>query len=486
MKYLLSVFAIYICMPVFSQVKIHIKIDSSIKKSFSGKLYIFTQTDTTKGIPNDPDPSLPMFAWKVKNLEKSTTLSIDKTDSRLLPVGQTSLKPGYYKIAGIIDADFEERGRYNPGNIYARKEVILKVNEQGEGEATLVFQSIINPRKFTETSIVKEVIVKSELLSSFRKKDIFMKAAVRLPASYQTESDRQYPVVFVIPGWGGTHYDLMSNNPVQRYGMTIGKEKIYVYLNPETQSPFGLHAFVDSRVNGPWGKALVEEMVPYLEKEFQIVKDASQHFVMGQSTGGYGSLWLQLNYPDAFGGCWAVSPDPVDFSSFTGVNLYEPNANMYTDKEGKERGFFIIDGKPLFTTRSFISTEIFLGDGEQFQAFEAEFGMPDKNGRPQAVFNRTTGKIDVEVVKRWQDYDLGLFISKHAKSLANKLEGKVHVYAGAIDNFYLQDAVRAFGEKAKLANLPLVAELIPGADHWSIWSPAFTSRVQREMDALIK
>lgn len=486
MKYLTIVLTICLCMPAFSQVKIHVQIDSSIHKSFTGKLYIFTQNDTSKRVPNNPDPSQAMFAWEINNLENSTTISLDKASSRLLPAGSANLKPGYYKIAGIIDTDFDERGSYNTGNIYARKEALLYVNEEGVGHTTLVFETQIGERKFRETDVQKEIKLQSKLLSAFRKKAIFMQAALRLPASYHTDTNRLYPVVFVIPGWGGTHYDLMSNNPVQRYGMTEGKEKIYVYLNPETQSPFGLHAFVDSRVNGPWGKALVEEMVPYLEKHFRVIPDASQHFVMGQSTGGYGSLWLQLNYPDAFGGCWAVSPDPVDFSSFTGVNLYEPNANMYTDKEGKERGFFIIDGKALYTTRSFISTEIFIGDGEQFQAFEAEFGMPDKKGRPREVFNRTTGKIDAAVVKTWQDYDLGLFISKHAKSLANKLEGKVHVYAGSIDNFFLQEAVNAFGAKAKAANLPLVAELIPGADHWSIWSPAFTTRVQKEIDVRIK
>lgn len=486
MKYLFIILAFCINIPASTQVTITVQIDKAIQKSFTGQLYVFTQSDTSKRVPNNPDPQLPMFTWNIEHLQNEIILSLEKADKRLLPEGQKNLKPGYYKITGVIDTDIKERGMFNPGNIYARKEVLLHINEQGEGNATIVFESLLTQRKFRETALCKEIVFKSQKLSLFRKEDIFLKAGVLLPASYDTDTSRYYPVVFVIPGWGGTHYDLANKKTEERYGMTQGKEKIYVYLNPETQSPFGLHAFVDSRVNGPWGKALVEEFIPHLEEQFRIVRDASQRFVMGQSTGGYGSLWLQLNYPDAFGGCWAVSPDPVDFTSFTGVNLYETNANMYTDMAGKERGFFIVDGKPQFTTRSYISTEIFIGDGEQFQAFEAEFGMPDNNGRPREVFNRNTGKIDAAVVKTWEDYDLGLFVRKHAKSLAPKIAGKVHVYAGAIDNFYLQDAVNAFGTKAKAVSLPLVAELIPGADHWSIWSPAFTSRVQKEIDALIK
>lgn len=483
MKYLLLILGFFLSKVVSSQT-IHIQIDTSIKKSLTGKLYLFLQSDTSKRVPNEPDPAQPMFAWNVQNLEKSITLSFDKADSRLLPDNQTRLKPGYYKMAGIIDTDFEERGRANPGNVYARKEALLYVDEKGAGEVTVQFQSVIPQRKFRETDRLKEITLKSRLLSGFRKKDIFMKAAIYLPASYLTSPTRTYPVVFVIPGWGGTHYDMMGNMPGQRYGMELGKEKIYVYLNPETQSPFGLHAFVDSRVNGPWGKALVEELVPYLEQNYRIVKDASQRFVMGQSTGGYGSLWLQLNYPDAFGGCWAVSPDPVDFTAFTCVNIYEPHVNFYTDKDGRERDFFIMNGKALATTRSFNALDVFLGDGEQQQAFEAEFGVPDKNGRPQLLFDRVSGKVNPAVVKSWEPYDLGLFIQKNGKKLEPRLTGKVHVYAGADDNFFLQNAVRAFGQKAK--GTSAIAELIPGADHWSIWSTVFTQRVQQEIDTRIK
>lgn len=483
MKYLFLVLALYLSTATSSQT-IQVRIDTSIKKNLTGKLYLFLQSDTSKRVPNNPDPSQPMFAWNIQNLQKETTLSFDKADNRLLPEGLKTLKPGYYKMAGVIDTDFEERGTFNPGNVYARKEVLLYINEQGKGHSSIVFESQIMPRKFRESDQLKEVVLKSALLSSFRKKDIFMKAALRLPASYQKDSTRLYPVVFIIPGWGGTHFDMQGSMPVKRYGMDMGKEKIYVYLNPETQSPFGLHSFVDSRVNGPWGKALVQELIPHLEQKFRITKDAGQHFIMGQSTGGYGALWLQLHYPDAFGGCWAVSPDPVDFSSFIGINLYAKNANLFFDEQGKPIGTFFMDGKPLMTTKQMADLETFLGDGEQLQAFEAEFGMPDKNGRPRMLHNRITGKLDAAVLKTWEPYNLGLLMQKKGQQLEPKLKNKVHVYAGANDNFKLHEAVLAFGKKA--AGTSAVAELIPGADHWSIWSPAFTQKVQKEIDERIQ
>lgn len=487
MKQIIILITLLLCgTQSWTQVHIRIQTDPTWNRTFSGKLYLFFQNDTAKRVPNDPDPSQAMFSWTVKDLKNEVTLSIDQASGTYLPEGLTKLKPGYYKIAGVLDTDFEERGSFNPGNIYSRKEAILHVKENGSGETTLSFTSMILSRNFRETEQLKEVVMKSKLLSDFRKKDIFIKAAVRLPASYPIDTTRSYPVVFVIPGWSGTHYDMQGGNSVKRYGMDQGKEKIYVYLNPETQSPFGLHAFVDSRVNGPWGKALVEEFIPHLESKFRMIPEANQRFLVGQSTGGYGTLWLQLNYPDAFGGCWSVSPDPVDFSSFSGVNLYEKGGNLFITSEGKERGIFLKDGQPTTTLRKMIAVENFLGDGEQFQAFEAEFGMPDPEGRPRMMYDRITGAIHPEVVKTWEPYDLGRFIQQSAGKMASQWGNKVHVYAGSKDNFLLNEAVSAFASKASTAKLPFTVELIPDADHWSIWSEQFTTRVVAEIDAKIQ
>lgn len=485
MRLLTVLLAILLVTQLPAQVVLKLRTDTSIHTVLNGRLYIYTQSDTLKGIPNQPDPKQPMFAFNITGWQGEQLVELNSKADHM-PAHFSALQPGYYKVAGIIDTDVTERGSFNPGSVYARKEALLYVNEKGEGSAEIIFGSVVQSRKFRENDSVKQVLLQSKLLSDFRKKTVFLQSAVRLPASYGKESSRLYPVVFVIPGWGGTHYDLQGSGPVKRYGMNEGKEKIYVYLNPENQSPFGLHAFVDSRVNGPWGKALVEELIPYLQQHYRINPDPSQHFVMGQSSGGYGSLWLQAHYPDAFGGCWSVSPDPVDFSAFTGVNLYEKGANLFTDKTGALRPFYLVNGKPLSTLKELSDMENFTGDGEQLQAFEAEFGVPDALGRPRKLFNRLTGIIDPAVVKTWAPYDMGSYIQQNWQKLEKKLSGKIHVYAGGADNFFLNKAVEAFSAKAKAVNAKLVAEIIPDADHWSIWSPEFTRRVQKEIDERIK
>lgn len=470
-----------------AQVKVYVHLDTAIHSTFTGRLLLHTQSDTTKSVGDD-NPAFPQvsFAMNVQNWQPGQVqVFTDASETDAFRISE--LKPGYYRLAAVVHVNTEERTQVpSPGNAYSRKESTLYVPENKTAEAHVYINTIFKERPFRETPVIKRLNFASNMLSKFHKKEIAIKAAVILPDSNSLSSGKRYPVVFVIPGWGGTHYDALNTQSRARYGMGMGKEKIYVYLNPETQTRWGLHAFVDSDVNGPWGKALVEELIPYLKQNYPVAGTADQYFVMGQSSGGYGAAWLQLHYPDAFNGCWAVSPDPVDFSNFIGVNIYAKNENMLVDENGKDRGLFLNDGKPITTIRRMTNGDEFTGPGGQLQSFEAEFGKTGPDGVPRLLFNRKTGVIDPSVVNDWKRYDLALYVQQHWGSLSKKLTGKVHIYAGGEDNFYLNKAVEAFVKKAASVNASITAETIPGANHWSIWSPTFTQRVQKEIDARIR
>lgn len=462
-----------------------VRLDSSVTQSLTGRLYVFSVTDTTKGV-QDPDAfnPTPTFYVDVKNWRGGEARVLDE-NAAAYPVALDKLKTGYYKFAAVLDVDTLERiNTATAGNYYSR-DVKAFVQQGVAGETHLYLDKKFPQRRFRESASVKELVLKTALVSAFKQRDAFIKAAIVLPASYATDTVRSYPVVFIIPGWGGSHFDALNPHIAKRYGFGMGSEKIYVYLNPETNTPFGLHAFVDSRVNGPWGKALVQEFIPQLEKQYRVSQDARQRFLVGQSSGGYGALWLHLNYPKAFGGSWAVSPDPVDFRDFTSVNLYDKNANLFYDVSGQERPFFMRNGKPLGTIRAFAQFEDFLGTGGQMQSFEAEFGLAQTDGKPQRMFERSSGKINAAVVNAWKPYDLSLFLFKNYKRLAPLLAGRVHVYAGANDNFFLDRSVRLMQERMSSIKANVKVELIAGADHFGIWSEAFTQRVQAEIEALL-
>ncbi|MBV9987731.1 MAG: hypothetical protein JO301_08625 [Chitinophagaceae bacterium] len=481
-KYLWLLWLLAATIQLQAQVKVYVHLDTSIHSSFNGRLVLLTQNDTTKFIGQGDAPQA-SFAMNVKNWQPGQVQVFDdRAAARNLQL--RDLAPGYYRLAAVMHVQSDLRAQTpNPGNAYTRGEFIFHIPENRAAEAHIYINTIFKERVFRETDRIRLLELKSPMLSAFHHKDISMQAAVILPDSMTPGI--KYPVVFIIPGWGGTHYDAMNAQSRARYGMGQGKPKIYVYLNPETQTRWGLHAFVDSDVNGPWGKALVQELIPYLKKNYPVAETPEKYFVMGQSSGGYGSAWLQIHYPDAFNGCWAVSPDPVDFSNFTGVDLYAPHANMLFNEDGSEKGLYLKDGKPVSTIRRMTMDDEFIGDGGQQQSFEAEFGRSGRDGRPKPLFNRTTGLVDPAVVKEWSRYDLGSYLQQNWPALSHSLSGKVHIYSGADDNFYLNKAVEALDRKMKPLRAAVVAEIIPNANHWSIWSPAFTKRVQSEIDARI-
>ncbi|HEY0677594.1 MAG TPA: alpha/beta hydrolase-fold protein [Chitinophagaceae bacterium] len=487
MKFLVCFCLLLISIFTNGQITIHVHLDTSVKGTFTGRLYLLTQRDTTKQVSDQPDFNDPQafFAKSVQNW-KGSEVQLFTGNEEVYSKKFTELKPGYYKAVAIIDVNEEERAfNFSPGNAYSRKEAIIHIDSAGRGEGHIYINTIVAERQFRETERIKLLKLRSGLLSSFHGKDVFVKAAVVLPEGYETNQLSDYPIVFVIPGWGGTHYDVLrGDGPGKRYGFGVGKKKVFVYLNPETQTRWGLHAFIDSKVNGPWGKALVEEVFPYLQENYRVSKSESNYFLTGQSSGAYGALWLQMHYPKKFNGCWVAAPDPVDFSNFTGINIYT-DKNFYKDKKGNERPLFIVGGKPLATMRKFATHDFFFGDGSQLQSFEAAFGNKDASGRPKEIFDRKTGMIHKNVAMEWRTYDLGMYLKHSWKILEPDLKNKIHIYVGSDDNFLLQGAVMNFRKKAEAVNASVVCEIIPGADHWSLWTTQLTEKIHRGIDSRI-
>ena len=463
----------------YAQNTINVTLSPDNKGPYSGRLVVYTVSDTTKQFGRDNTDNEAAFAIDVKDWKSGETRVIDR---KAFPYISTvdSLKSGYYKLVAILDTNNKERSRMATGNLYSKKEALLKIEKGKPANTALVLNASFPERKFQENDSVKEEVFQSPVLTKFRKE-----AGIILPSSYTAKPEKHYPVVFIIPGWSGTHFNALSKSYTSLYKGTTAEEKIYVFLNPESNTPFGLHAFVDSRVNGPWGEALVTEFIPYLTAKYRITKDPELHFITGQSSGGYGAIWLALHYPEHFGGCWATAPDPVDFTSFTGVNIYK-DKNFYTGDDGKERGFYKTGEAYQTTIRQAQQKELLEGDGGQQQSFEAEFGLMANNNKPKPLFDRKTGKIDKSVAKVWQDYDLAQYVVANWKKIKGQAAGKIKIYAGSKDNFGFNESVVAFAEKIKKADAAIYTEIIPEADHFNTRNPQLNQRIHDEMDAIIK
>jgi hypothetical protein len=314
------------------------------------------------------------------------------------------------------------------------------------------------------------------MLTKFYERPTIMRAAVVLPESWTETGVNTYPVIYSIPGFGGTFLDLSGRS--QRNGtVRDGEEFIYVLLDPTV--PTGHCVFADSANNGPWGKALVEEFVPFIEKSFRGYAKPEGRFVTGHSSGGWSSLWLQVTYPDFFGGTWSTAPDPVDFRDFQQIDIYKQGVNMFKDAAGKERPLARRGDTPLIMFRQFSDMERPIR-GEQLGSFEAVFSPRDREGEPQQLWNRITGAVNNDVAVAWKKYDIGEILRTRWKVLGPKLKGKLHVYMGTQDTFYLNGAVELLQKDLKNLGSDAVVELLPG-DHGTLMTSALRSRIDKQM-----
>ncbi len=206
----------------------------------------------------------------------------------------------------------------------------------------------------------------------------------------------------------------------------------------------------------------------------------------GHSSGGWSSLWLQVAYPDFFGGVWSTAPDPVDFRDFQMIDLYKPGTNMFTDAEGKPRPIARSGNRPSLFYKGFSDMEEVMGHGGQLQSFEAVFSPRGADGRPKKLWDRKTGAVDPAVAMEWEKYDIRLVLERNWKTLGPKLAGKIHVYMGDADTFYLEGATKLLQKSLRDLGSDAVVELFPGKNHGSLMDRTLRERIGKEMAELFR
>ncbi len=360
---------------------------------FTGRVIVYVSAfDNNPRMGPDWMRPQPMFSKFFKSAMPGKEMII-ADDCAFFPGPPSTLQPGEYFVQAVVDRNLGGRAIGSSfGNIYCESRRIT-VPESGQLNVHLVCDRVVPRRKFLETARTKEFVIESTLLSKFYKRPTKMYAAVGLPHEWFDHPDQKFPIVYEVPGFGGTHYDIAgTENP--RATHRAGEPFIYVLLDPDC--PTGHCVFADSANNGPWGKALTTELIPALEKKYRAIGTPGTRFVTGHSSGGWSSLWLQVAYPDFFGGCWSTSPDPVDFRDFQQINLYAPNANMFFDENGNPRPIAREGSQNLLFYKPFSDMEVPIR-GEQLGSFEAVFSPTGPNGEPAKLWNRKTGAVDPKV-----------------------------------------------------------------------------------------
>jgi hypothetical protein len=434
----------------------------SVAAPQSGRLIIVTQPRTTAfaaGAPRDAQTAVvrgagedPIAAAEIAHLAPGESIIMD-ADAKAFPAPFSKIPAGDYVVQAILDVNHSYAyGGAGAGDIRSTPVTVhlpggvpklvlsevLKAPPQPSATADTNFESHLTDFDFVSPS-----------LSAFWGKPIHIRAWVLTPPGYEKGAQR-YPTVYRAEGFGGTH--AFARLQAQRHWnlMASGATPPMIRVFLDHSSPWGTTEFADSVNNGPWGKALTEELIPALEKQYRMDAKPSGRFTTGHSSGGWFAIWLQVRYPKVFGGTWARAPDPVDFRSFTGVDIYAPHANAYRKPDGSVQTLVRNPrGEETTSLRVYAAREDIEGDyGGQFDSFDWVFSPKGDDGRPMPLFDRQTGDVDPVVAAYWREhYDISAIVQRDWKTLKPDLDGKIHLIVGTMDTFHLNEAAELLKQR---------------------------------------
>ncbi len=326
-----------------------------------------------------------------------------------------------------------------------------------------------------DTDYVKHIRFRSEILSEWWGHDMDLGAVVVLPAGFDEHPDAHYPVVYwqghfpsTFRGWRETppEEDLTGSALARAESeyrffqdWTSGRLGRFLLVFLQHPTPFYDDSYaVNSANNGPYGDALTQELIPRVESEFRAIGEPWARALSGGSTGGWESLAWQVFYPDMFNGTWSFCPDPVDFRYFQLVNIYD-DANAFYPGNGESlwkkdpirpwmRG---VDDQVVMNQWEASHLEAVLGtrgrSGDQMDIFMSVYGPMGEDGYPDPLYDKWTGRINPEVAAYWREnYDLRHILERDWATLGPKLVGKLHVYVGEMDTYFLEEAARLMEE----------------------------------------
>jgi hypothetical protein len=450
--------------------------------SDDGKAEPRTQTDQYRA-----NSTKPIFGVDVDGLKPGAEVVID---DKVVGWPARSLKdipPGDYYVQALLnryetfhradghtikmpmDQGEGQHWDQKPGNFYS-KPVRMHVDAANGGEIRISMDQEIPPiAPPKDTAQVKYLRVQNERLTRFWGRPMFLGAIVLLPNGWDAHPNAHYPVLVhhghfpkdaASDGWRETPPDASArgtarDNQVAAYQFYKDwngpKFPRMIHVLVQHPTPYFDDSYaVNSANNGPYGDAITLDLIPMIEKQFRGIGAGWARVTTGGSTGGWEAFGVQVKYPDAYNGAWALCPDPIDFRSYRSVNIYDDhNAYYYEDnpfKRTPKPGYRDYRDHLFSTFEDRNLVELALGthgrSAGQHDAWASVFGPVGEDGYYKPLYDKATGAIDPEVATYWRDnYDLRYILQRDWKTLGPKLRGKIHITSGTMDNGYLNNAV---------------------------------------------
>ena len=414
------------------------------------------------------------FGWPARNL--SNLKAGEYTVQAVLNRYET-----YHRADGAVvklppDMGEGQQWASKPGNLYSTP-IKVTIDPAHPKPISLSLANKIAPiTPKADTPYIKHIRIKSERLSKFWGRPVYLGAHVLLPEGFEAHPDARYPLMVFhghfpddISNFRTTppdpdlkpdyseRFHLAGYNRIQQqeaydfYKRWTSKDfPRFLVIEIDHANPYFDDSYAVNSANlGPYGDAINYELIPEVEKRFRGLAQGWARFTYGGSTGGWEALATQVFYPDMYNGAFAACPDPIDFRAYTVINLYkDKNAYALQGQAASVERPAIRNylGEIFATQRDSNYLELALGDksrsGGQYDIWQAVFGPRGADGYPAPIFDKVSGDIDPKVAAYWREnYDLSYIMQRDWKTLGPKLAGKVHIYVGRGDNYFLTDAV---------------------------------------------
>jgi hypothetical protein len=364
-----------------------------------------------------------------------------------------------------------------PGNLFSAPRKI-DIDPSRAETISISLDQVIPPLPDPPTTKwIKHERIRSERLSKFWGRDMTLGAHVLLPLGFDEHPNARYPFVIFHGHFPETIDGFREEPPdpnlepkyderfrLSGYNKILQEQAHQLYkdwtspgfpraivVEIQHPNPYYDDSYAVNSANlGPYGDAIEYELIPYLEKKYRALGAGWARFVYGGSTGGWEAMAVQIFYPDDYNGAYVACPDPIDFRAYTVVNLYEdknayrPDAPWKTTPRPGMRNYL---GQISSTLEEMNRLELVLGtksrSGDQWDIWQAVYSPVGADGYPKPIWDKRTGVIDRDVAAFWKEnFDLTHIMKRDwDKGLGKKLEGKLHIFVGEADNYYLNNAV---------------------------------------------
>lgn len=438
---------------------------------------------------SDPQPMVGL--WLENFAPGDDVLVDDKSIDAAFPAALAELAPGRYTAQAVLDTQRSNSSwRREPGNIASEPSSFVITQRQPSPVVDLRLTEVVARPLIRPAPGLEFFSAQSIRLTDFRGVPTNMNAAVIFPKDY--DPDRAYPAVYQIPGFGGDHFRAFGIADRRQSGTPEEQELLsnafWIVLDPE--GPNGHHLFVNSANNGPVADALIQEFIPALEQRFNLIAEPTARMLRGHSSGGWSTLWLATHYPQTFGATWSTAPDPVDFSRFQSVDIYN-DANMFI-ADGEARPSYTAAGQVQMTIAEENAMEQVLGPrntaAQQWDSWLAVFGPRGDDANPAALYDPVTGVIDQGVAEAYRKFDIHEQLRRNRATQGKVFLSRVRLVVGDRDNFDLHRAVHELRKTVATLDFYTLPdgrhgyiEIVPGADHSDVVRSEVVRGFPREM-----